>query len=99
MILRELGGWVLIDKHENENSRICMAILDARTAESDFQKGEYRTGRRYRELPPEYKNWKRQDTLPIQQETNMAMNIGINGLATTLQATGGRGRNMAPPMN
>jgi hypothetical protein len=29
MILTELGGWVLIDKHENENSRISMAILSS----------------------------------------------------------------------
>jgi hypothetical protein len=77
MILTQLGEWVglLIDKHENENSRVCMAIMDAWTADSDFQNGEYRTGRRYIELPPEYKNWKTQDTLPIQQEADKALNI------------------------
>ena len=28
MILTELGGWVLIDKHENENSKISMTIME-----------------------------------------------------------------------
>ena len=37
MILTELGGWVLIDKHENENSKVSMTIMGHVTYNSNFQ--------------------------------------------------------------
>ena len=47
MILTELGGWVLIDKHENENGRISMMILEYETFHGEFQGEQSRTGRKY----------------------------------------------------
>jgi hypothetical protein len=84
MILTELGGWVLIDKHENENSKIGMTIMEYLTMNSDFQSNEYRTGQKYTTLSATYKEWKTTDTLLIQQKADKALNKGINGLATTL---------------
>ena len=81
MILTELGGWVLIDKHENENGRISMMILEYETFHGEFQYEQSRTGRKYTT---------RLDRLEettddrMQQEVDTAMNAGINALATRL---------------
>jgi hypothetical protein len=82
MILTELGGWVLIDKHENENSKISMTIMEHVTYNSDFQHKEYRTGHKYTTIPEQLKETT--DARLMQQEVDKAMNAGINGLATIL---------------
>jgi hypothetical protein len=81
MILTELGGWVLIDKHENENGRNSMMIMEHETFNGNFLEGEYRTGHRYTERINRLK-----DTTDdrMQQEVDTALNAGINAFATTL---------------
>jgi hypothetical protein len=88
LYITELGGWVLIDKHENEYGKMSMTIMGHVTYNSKFQSEEYRTGHKYTTIPKRIKEWKTTDARLasswIQQEADKAMIEGINGLATIL---------------
>jgi hypothetical protein len=79
MILTEIGGWVLIDKHENENGRNSMMIMEHETYHGDFQVNEYRTGHRY---TAKLNRLKETTDALMQQEVDKALNTGVNALAT-----------------
>ena len=81
MILTELGGWVLIDKHENENARISMNILEHETYHGEFPGEQARTGRKY---TTDLTRLEETTDDHIQQEIDATMNAGTNALATRL---------------
>jgi hypothetical protein len=87
MVLTELGGWVLIDKDENENGRITMAIMKEWTIEDNLKQGylnraeatrhdEMLDGQKYADTatPPRYTNWNGRDRLPLEEDKEKAMN-------------------------
>ena len=81
MILTELGGWVLIDKHENENARISMNILEYETYHGEFPGEQARTGRKY---TTDLARLEKTTDDRIQQLIDATMNAGTNALATRL---------------